>query len=114
MSIGKHLPEFYKKDIKEERRDEIIEAGEEFIAKNENDPHLEFKEGDLKKIPQEDLELAKKFQEDKLTEKEITEQLEKKKDLLPQNKDYNFLTALKNKLLVKKAWENLKNKKKAA
>ncbi|KKQ22330.1 MAG: hypothetical protein US36_C0008G0002 [Candidatus Wolfebacteria bacterium GW2011_GWC1_37_10] len=84
MSIGKHLPEFYKKDIKEERRDEIIEAG------------------------------AKKFQEDKLTEKEITEQLEKKKDLLPQNKDYNFLTALKNKLLVKKAWEKLKNKKKAA
>ena len=54
---------------------------------------------------------AKKFQEDKLTEKEITEQLEKKKDLLPQNKGYNFFTALKNKLLVKKAWEKLKNKK---
>ncbi len=114
MSIEKHLPEFYKKDIEKEKRDENIEAGEEFIAKNENDPHLEFKDEDIKKIPQEDLELAKKLNKNELTEKEITDQLEKRKYLLPQNKDYNFLAALKNKLLVRKAFEKLKNRKKAA
>ena len=82
------------------------------IKDNPLDPHLKF---DINKLSNDDFELAEKFEDNALTEKEISEYIEnlEKKGIEPGNPHYDFAAALKNKIVEKEAWKKREERKKS-
>ena len=106
-------PEFkeFKKEIWQKTGE--FDAAWEFLKENLNDPHLNF---DLEALTNKDLEMVKKFQDEALTEQEISDYLNNldKKGLQLGNPRYDFAAALKNKVVVKEGWRRRQERQKAA
>ncbi|MEK7482119.1 MAG: hypothetical protein AAB464_02055 [Patescibacteria group bacterium] len=81
------------------------------IKDNPLDPHLKF---DINKLSNDDFELAEKFKNDILTEKEISGYIEnlEKKGIEPGNLHYDFAASLKNKIIIKELEQKRTEKKK--
>lgn len=100
MGIERQFPDFRKelKALTGDDRDETDAA--DFAREYYSDPHLE--NLDVSKLADEDLALLEKFRNNELTEEAVNDRLEHLPDGSPSS---NFVAALKNKLVMQKAWE---------
>ncbi|MEK9154944.1 MAG: hypothetical protein AAB596_02650 [Patescibacteria group bacterium] len=120
MSFEKKFEKEYEKFYKEqcdnfekEKNEENSNVADDIIKEYQLDPHLHF---DATKLSDKDLELAKKFEENSLTEKEIAQHLDEldKKGLSGGTISYDFGAFLRNKLVEKEGWRIRKERKKTA
>jgi len=111
MAIEGHFDDFDKKAFEEERdEDSEIDGVLDVFDRHSSDPH--FKDIKIEKdLTPFELEAAKKFNEGKLKEEEITRMLEQVGELGEHNPRYAFLAGLKNKILSLDAWRRLDERK---
>jgi len=108
MAIEGHFEDFDKKAFEEEKNeDPRIDDVFSIVDGNPLDPHFSEARPRPDKFTDDELEVAKKFKEGKLSEEELNKDFDKIGDLREGNPRLEFLAAMRNKILAGKAWESL-------
>ncbi len=111
--MERHFEGFERDAFKEEQNeDPRIDDAFSVIDEDLSDPHFTEAKPRPDKLTDSELEVAKKFNEDNLTEEELNEKFEKANSLKEGNPRFEFLAAIRNKVLTKKAWRRLEERKK--
>lgn len=108
MAIERHFEDFDKKALKEEQgEDPRIDDVFSIINADPSDPHFNEARPRPDKFTEDELEVARKFKKDNLTEDDIMKGFEKVGDLKEGNPRLEFLAGMMNKILEKKAWDKI-------
>lgn len=112
MTIERHLSGPDRKEIEKEQVEDLrIDDAFSVIDDDPSDPHFSKARPRPDKFTVDELEVASKFKEGKLSEEDIMKGFEKAGDLKEGNPRLEFLAGVMNKYLAKKAWYKITEKR---